>query len=58
MADTRTRWTCPCGDFRFRVVGVDGIQCQRCGNIYMLTGASWCFVKKDFAAMDEAMERR
>jgi hypothetical protein len=41
MADTKTRWTCSCGSFRFKVAGVDKRTCQECGLITRLGTALW-----------------
>jgi len=34
MADTKQRWTCSCGSFRFAVAGVDKRRCQECGDVH------------------------
>ena len=42
MADTRTRWLCSCGSFRFLIPGIDRRICQQCGlSSYYSRGMWW-----------------
>lgn len=40
MADTRRRWRCTCGEFRFEVVDIGVVRCQNhdCGRTWRETG--------------------
>lgn len=45
--DTRTRWLCGCGSFRFLCPDVDVLVCQGCGRRTKLVGGHWRYVGND-----------
>jgi ribosomal protein S27AE len=46
MADTKQRWACSCGSFRFKVAGVDRRICQQCGMETQYFGTELWFKKE------------